>query len=400
MSLSDADRERELRTLLHAEIEREGSISFRDFMEAALYHPRLGYYATLRGFAAEGDFVTSPETHPVFGALVGRQALDVWEVLGRPRPFRVLELGGGSGALAEALLAWAASDAPEMAEALLYAIEEVSPSLESVQRERLQGRQVEWTAVREPHLVLANEFLDAMSVYRVVVRNGRLRELRVATGLEGSFEWEESESVPKTVEAYFDQLHLLPSEGTVCEVNTSLGVWTRSLAGRIRRGVAIVLDYGYPAEDLFARSAGTLLTYYRHTMGSDPLVRVGRQDISTHVDFTTVASEAAAAGLSVLGMTSQRRMLERLGIGQYWRRLDQPADRQALQSLVDPAGLGKIGALYLARGLDDWAPAGLSGGLEWPEPTWLPSTASWEDAEFLDQWREAFGGDAQDSRAD
>src|SRR5690349_1723323 len=94
-----------LEDLLRERIRREGPLSFREVMQAALYHPQYGYYTNLRGFGADGDFITSPERHPAFGWLLGRQAWDVWDALGRPAPFRILELGGGSGALASSLAA-------------------------------------------------------------------------------------------------------------------------------------------------------------------------------------------------------------------------------------------------------------------------------------------------------
>src|SRR5207237_5375085 len=96
----------ELEDPLHERIRREGPLPFRDVMQAALYHPHYGYYTNLRGFGADGDFITSPERHPAFGWLLGRQALDIWEALERPQPFRIPDLGAGSGALAEPLVAF------------------------------------------------------------------------------------------------------------------------------------------------------------------------------------------------------------------------------------------------------------------------------------------------------
>src|SRR5262249_14023097 len=141
-------------------------------MELALYHPRHGYYANLRGFGADGDFITSPELDPAFGQLVARQAIDLWDFLGRPRPFRILEYGAGSGVLAGTLLRHRPGAA--------YAIEERSPSLRSVQRTRL-GELPPLDG--SPHLVIANEVLDALPVHRVTVHDGALRELRVDADL-------------------------------------------------------------------------------------------------------------------------------------------------------------------------------------------------------------------------
>jgi SAM-dependent MidA family methyltransferase len=364
-------------------------------MELALYHPRHGYYTTLRGFGPRGDFVTSPELHPAFGALLGQQALDLWEALDRPRPLRIVEVGGGSGALAESLL-----DVVQEHTSVEYALIERSPSLVRAQRERLIGYPVAWTDAPEPgHLVLANEVLDALPVHRVAVRSGRLRELRVGLGADGDFVWVETEPVPGAVQAYFDALGLLPPEGGVAEVNVDLPNWGARLAGLLGQGLLLVLDYGAPADELFGRPQGTLLTYYRHTLGSDPLVRLGRQDISAQVDFSTLARAAQAAGLRVLGLTTQARLLLNLGLPQLRARLPKESDQRPLLQLVDPRGLGRVRALFAAGGLPGWLPAGLAGSRPWPgsaRPPALDARPSEADAAFLEQWREAFG-DAEPS---
>jgi SAM-dependent MidA family methyltransferase len=273
--------------------------------------------------------------HPIFGQLLCRLAVDVWEQLGRPRPFRVLEIGAGSGELAHALL----TGIPELS----YGIDETSPALREVQQARLAGLPVTWDEMESPHFVIANEVLDALPVHLVTVRDGCLRERLVDADLQ----WVEADASAE-LHAYFRRLGLLPPEGAITEVNLGLEPWVRKLAQQLTRGLALILDYGYPAEAFFARPQGTLLTYYRHTMGSDPLVRLGLQDISVNVDFTTLASAADAAGLQVIGITGQRALLRNLGIG------------SLAPALVDPAGLGRIGALFLGRGLaDDYVPAGL-----------------------------------------
>jgi SAM-dependent MidA family methyltransferase len=390
---ADDEREGALSAALRQRIADEGPISFHDFMEAALYHPEHGYYSNLRGFGPDGDFITSPELHPVFGALLGRLTLDLWEGLGLPRPFRVLELGGGSGALARELLDWARAEAPVLADCLQYWLGERSPLLRATQQQTLRDRGARWGRPADtPHFILANELLDALPVYRVVVRDAELHELRVGLA-EGGFRWVEADSAPPDVRAYFSALGTLPPEGGVAEVNPGLATWAREIAGCLQRGLVLVLDYGYTAEDLYARPQGTLLTYYRHTVGSDPLVRVGRQDISTHVDFNTLATAAHRAGLAVLGLTTQHALLRNLGFHQFFARLPDPANRRALSQLVDPEGVGRVKALFLGKGLGRYAPAGLTGKRDWPEPTFVPSLPP-EPApdDFLDQWREAFGG--------
>jgi len=317
--------------LIRERIAREGPLPFAEVMRLALYHPEHGYYSNLRGFGADGDFITSPELDPAFGQLIARQAIDLWNFLERPRPFRILEYGAGSGALAEALLRHVPGAA--------YAIDEPSPSLRRAQHARL-GHLPPLDG--PPHLVIANEVLDALPVHMVTVRNGALCELRVDSDLH----WLEADPLP-ALQVYFDRLGLLPSEGAVTEVNLELEPWVRHLASHLELGMALILDYGYPAEAFYARPQGTLLTYYRHTMGSDPLVRLGEQDISVNVDFTTLATAAHRAGLQVIGVTSQRAFLKKLGIG------------ERAPALVDPDGLGRIGVLFLGRGLAGYDPVGL-----------------------------------------
>ncbi|MBV9355601.1 MAG: SAM-dependent methyltransferase [Chloroflexi bacterium] len=361
-------------------------------MAFALYHPRYGYYTRLRGFGDDGDFVTSPELHPVFGALLARQALDLWDALGQPRPFRIVEHGGGSGALARSLLA----ALPDLD--VRYHLIETSPSLASVQRTRLAGYPVEWGVSDAPvHLVLANEVVDALPVERVVMRDGVLRERRVDVQ-QHRLVFVETDHAAEPIEHYFAGLGVTLAEGSCAEVNLGISPWVDQAMAPLERGLALVLDYGAPAEVLFARRPGTLLTYYRHTLGSDPLLRLGEQDISAQVDFSTLATAMHRAGLSVLGLIDQAHLLDHLGMAHVRAALDQSADRRALAQLTDPAGLGGVRVLFATRGLPGWRPAGLHGGRAWPPlkklPTLAPGPAA--DADFLDQWREAFGDAAPD----
>jgi len=371
-----------LEALLRERIAREGSLSFRDVMDAALYHPRYGYNTNLRGFGAAGDFITSPERHPAFGWLLGRQALDVWEALDRPRPFKILELGAGSGALAEPLVGLVRAAVPE----IVYTIDETSPSLRSVQQQRLTDPCFRWDGADEPaHFLIANEVADALPADRVVVRGGRSRELRVGLDERGALTWIEHNTACPEIDAYFATLHHVPPEGHVVDVCTGLANWVKGLARRVERGVALVMDYAAsPPRD-------SLLTYYRHTMGSDPLVRLGQQDISVHVDLGTLVRLAMAEGLQA-GATSQRGLLLNLGFQQVLARVRGPTDRQALAALVDANGLGgQIAAVFLVRGLPGYKPVGAIGRTDWPPPDNLPTLPPDQDeVEFLSQWHEAF----------
>src|SRR5579859_838145 len=352
-------------------------------MQAALYHPVHGYYTNLRGFGAQGDFVTSPERHPAFGWLLGRQALDVWEALGRPLPFKILELGAGSGALAEPLLALVRTVVPEVT----YTIDETSPSLRAVQQARLVDPAFRWDSDDEPaHFLIANEVADALPVDRVLVRGGQFGEMYVDVDQRGALTWVEHHPARPEIAAYFAALHYVPPEGQVVDVCTALGEWVKRIARRLdERSVALIMDYAAsPPRD-------SLLTYYRHTMGSDPLIRLGRQDISVHVDLRTLVRLAIGEGLRA-GATAQRGLLLNLGFQHVLSRLNGSTDRQALAGLVDAEGLGgQIAAVFLVRGLPAYKPVGAVGRADWPEPEGVPSLpADRDEAEFLSQWREAF----------
>ena len=373
----------ELEDQLRARIRAAGPLSFREVMAAALYDPALGYYTRLTGFGAAGDFITSPERHPAFGWLLGRQALDVWQALGEPRPFRVLELGAGSGALAEPFVGFLRG---YLGEEIVYTIDEVSPALRAAQQARLREPAFRWDGTDEAaHFIIANEVADALPVTRGIVRHGRLHELRVGLDAQDALTWDIADTESAELEAYFAGLHYRPAEGEVVDVALGLGEWVASIAARLDRGAALVLDYAAsPPRD-------SLLTYYRHTMGSDPLIRLGQQDISAHVDFRTLIRLAIASGVQA-GATAQRGLLLNLGFQEVVSQLPGPTDRQALLELVDANGLGgKIAAVFLLRGMPGYKPVGAVGGREWPAPTGVPTLPPDRDeADFLMQWREAF----------
>jgi SAM-dependent MidA family methyltransferase len=370
--------------LLRGRIRQDGALPFREVMQAALYDPVHGYYTNLRGFGEQGDFITSPERHPAFGWLLGRQALDAWEALDRPRPFRILELGAGSGALAAPLFEFLRdSGVSEIA----YTIDETSPSLRSVQRARLTDAAFRWTGTEEAaHFIVANEVADALPVHRMVWRAGHCHELYVGLDERDALTWVEQATPSAELDGYFAALHHVPDEGSIADVCLDLAAWLRHLAGRLERGVGLVIDYAAsPPRD-------SLLTYYRHSMGSDPLVRLGQQDISTHVDLRTLVRLAIAEGLRA-GATAQSGLLLNLGFAQVRAQLSGPTDRQALAHLVDPKGAGgQIAAVFLLRDLPGYRPVGAVGRDDWPAPAHLPSLPPDQDeSDFLDQWREAFG---------
>jgi len=344
--------------------EAGGAIPFREFMALALYHPALGYYASAREkIGRSGDYLTSPELTPLFGAMLGRQLREMWERLGRPERFGAVEAGPGTGVLARDVLSWAGRAAPDFAQALRYTLVETSAALAERQRATLaaEGLAAEWRDGLPPAVtgcIFSNELLDALPIHRVAVKGGALREVYVTVDGDGFAE--ELRDPAPDVSAYFDALGLLPGDGCLAEVNLEAPRWVASAAGALGRGYVITFDYGYEAAELYVpwRTDGTLLCFYRHNPSSDPYARLGRQDITTHVDFTTVRRAGEEAGLRTLGLTTQSQFLAALGIGEALQPPsgDEPkmeeyfARRRAVTELLDPGGLGRIKVLVQARG--------------------------------------------------
>ena len=368
-----------LRGRIRDEIARDGPMTFRRFMELALYDPDEGYYVTREAVGTRGDYLTSPELHPLFGALVARQLAEMWELLGQPAAFRLVEAGAGSGALARAIL----SNTPDgLQQALRYVIVERSSARVAQQRHTLGALAAgcAWSEAlgageaRAAACVLSNELVDSFPVHRVVVLNGCLQELFVdldADGERSGFVERPGPLSTPELERYFERLGLLPGEGCEAEVNLDALRWIAECADAVQRGFVLTIDYGYPAPVLYAswRRQGTLLSFHQHTVGTDPYRYIGRQDITAHVDFTSLAAEGRRHGLLPIGFTTQQRFLSNLGIGDALAggpaaapRLEEYlARRRAVEALLDAQGLGRIRVLAQAKGVEAVALRGFAG---------------------------------------
>jgi SAM-dependent MidA family methyltransferase len=303
-----------------------GSIPFSRFMELALYAPGLGYYsAGATKFGAAGDFVTAPELGSQFAQCVAEAVSPVLRGLGADSDF--VELGGGSGAFAEAVLLALAG---RRALPLRYRILEPSADLRERQRERLGAAldagvfaRVEWIE-RPPdeawHGVLfANEVLDALPVTRFALQQGGVMEEHVALDGEGRLRTTLRPAdalvagavrhVERTLGAAFE-------DGYRSEVLPQLPYWLQAVCAALERGLALFVDYGYPRREFYLpeRRDGTLVCHYRHRAHGDPFFLPGLQDLTAFVDFTAVAEGGMHAGFELAGFTSQAAFLLNNGL--------------------------------------------------------------------------------------
>ena len=363
-----------------SEIGRRGPISFARFMELALYHPQFGYYTRPSDAGTErigwnGDFYTSSDVHPLLGQAMARQAAQVDALLGYPDPFMIVEMGPGKGLLAKHVLSHCQLMSESLAERLRYVLIECSPAMRALQQEQLQPwlRQsgpVSWLEDLSSlapgsmtGLMFSNELPDAFPVHRVEKVGDGLKEIFVEVR-DGRFvECLRDPSTPE-IEDYLRTLHIELSEGYRTEINLRAPVWMRQVAASMNRGVVITIDYGHSAEDLYGpqRSKGTLLCYCSQMASEDPFVRVGIQDITAHVDFTTLATVGEEAGLSVTGFTNQMSFLMGLGVEEMIAQLapETPEFRAALH-LLKPEGMGRTFKILVQhKGLEAPALDGLS----------------------------------------
>jgi SAM-dependent MidA family methyltransferase len=374
---------------IHAEIARDGPLTFARFMELALYDPDGGYYrAETARPGREGDFLTAPEAHPIFGAALARAVADTCDRLDRPDPFVLREYGAGAGALAVAILEGARRERPDLSAVIRYQPVEVEPRRLDAIATRLAGAGLE-TVLAPPAaagqtpvvgMILANEVLDALPTHRVVVRDGVLLEVRVGSG-DGGFVDVETEPSTPDLAARLAVEGVTLVEGQHAEVCLALDRWVADAAAGLERGVLLLIDYGYPAVELYdpvRRRDGTLRAYLRHRVHDDPYVHVGRQDLTAHVDVSAVERVAAAAGLSHLGTTTQAEFLVGLGTEDLLRAIQtDPATtledylevRSALMRLLDPGAMGRFRVMGFGQGWPDGPPlAGFGYRLDRPRP--------------------------------
>jgi SAM-dependent MidA family methyltransferase len=369
---------------IHAEIERDGPITFARFMELALYDPDGGYYRSADAPPGrEGDFLTAPEIHPIFGATLSRAIADAWDRLDRPDPFVLREVGAGTGALEVAVLDALATDRPELAGIVRYDPIEIDELRQTAIETRLRaaGRQ---TALVEPvssgrpidGVIVANEVLDALPTHRVVAADGELLE-RYVGSRDGAFvEVDDAPSTPR-LGARLAGEGIALADGQEAEVCLALDPWITDVAAGLTRGLVLLIDYGYPAVELYdplRRHEGTLRAYLRHRVHDDPFVHVGRQDLTAHVDVTAVERAGSAAGLTHLGTTTQSAYLVGLGIEKRLRTIQtDPATtmeaylalRSSIVRLLDPRAMGRFRVMSFGRGWPDGPPpAGLDDGLD------------------------------------
>jgi SAM-dependent MidA family methyltransferase len=357
-----------LQQLISARIQREGPLTFAEYMRMALYEPGYGYYTTGQArMGWDGDYFTSADISSLFAHCLCRQLAAFWELLKRPVPFVVLEQGAGRAMLSESVQTRAGREDGAFAQALVYLATDIRSGQDSLH------------PLDQPraHVLFSNELIDAFPVHVVEVRSGQLYEVYVVCQQEGRLaEWLAPPSSP-LVAGYLDEAGIpwrsFPN-GWRAEINLDAQHWLQQAVGLLHaHGFLLAIDYGERARKLYTRErcGGTLLCYYQHQANERPLLYPGVQDITAHVDFSALIARGRALGLRLHRYTTQRQWLEVCGLeaelADRRARDFAPADvdrasdqgqlalfgwynlRQRAALLTDPRGMGNFKVLILRR---------------------------------------------------
>jgi SAM-dependent MidA family methyltransferase len=407
--------------LLIADLVRQrGPMTVAAFMDLALYDPQHGYYArAARRSGRAGDFFTSVDVGALFGELLEVQIFEMATLVNNAKAaesaetaegnfspkdsphtldrFDVVEAGAGNGRLAADMLHAAKQRDPGFYDSIRLHLVETSEAARAAQRPTLADvadRLVSSTAVlpeRFEGVLIANELLDALPTHQVVMREDGLREIYVSATPDAGRAFQDGRGTPETgafhvsegppstpaLQAYLDRLGVMLEPGWRVEINLRAIEWVRDAARRLTRGFVILIDYGHEARELYSasHSAGTLTSFSGHRSAgaeSDPaappwLQHPGEQDITAHVDFTSVRAAAEAEGLRTIAFLDQTYFLlglvERLNSAHADSRSAKAlAGRSAaLKTLILPGGLGStMKVLILGKGVGAPALAGCS----------------------------------------
>ena len=304
-------------------IQKEGPISFHDFMEMSLYYPELGYYTSAKDKIGEkGDFYTSSNLTAAFGAMIGRQLEEMWKLL-EQKPFTIVEYGAGTGSLCHDILDYLKNN-EKLFEKLQYCIIEKSPAMREKEKTHLHEK-VSWydsiQAIPEiTGCIISNELLDNFSVHQVIMQD---ELMEVFVDYQNGFV-KLLKPAEKILTDYLSELNVILPKGFQTEINLEATQWIKDISTSLKKGFVITIDYGYLSSELYSnrRSSGTLICYNKHQINDHPYHDIGEQDITSHVNFSALCHWGFKNGLECSGFTDQAHFLLALGFKDYLRKAE------------------------------------------------------------------------------
>ncbi|MBF0444148.1 MAG: SAM-dependent methyltransferase [Magnetococcales bacterium] len=347
------------------------SIPFIKFMEEALYNPHKGYYMTAgKRLGPGGDFVTAPELTSLFGELLALQMIELWQFMGSPTKFKLIEMGPGSGRLAYDILR-TAKQFKNFYAAISCELVEISQDFVQRQKKLLKKggvhKKVCWHSDIDGALdggvigvIFANEFLDALPVHLVEQTANGLGEVGVKLDADGNFVTEILPLSKNIHGDYFSSRGITLATGTRTEIAMPAQNWIKKAGELLQEGMVLLIDYGHTQKDYYApvRTNGTLAGHLQHVRIDDPLANPGEMDLTAHVDFSAILAAGREADLELLGYTTQGWFLMGLGILERLEILSKVAGtdtgplKEAIKRLIMPEGMGEtFKVMALGKGI-------------------------------------------------
>ncbi len=352
-----------LRKRIIERIKAEGPVTFETFMEMALYEPGLGYYASQNTkIGKEGDFYTSSHLHPAFGVMIGKQIEEMWEILGKPSDFKIIEMGSGAGYLCKDMLEYfkgvgasrgRGASEREIFKSLQYIIVELNPAVIENQKNLLNefSDKIRWSSAlgelsKVKGCILSNELLDAFPVH-LIEMDDEIKEILVGLEADKLIEIKVSPGAPEIPE-YLKEFSIALEKGYRTEINLKIKEWLKEINNILDEGFIFIIDYGYPAWDYYSedRNRGTLLCYHKHQIIENPYQNIGEQDMTAHVNFSSVKKWGEELGIKTIGFCRQGIFLVSLGIDEEMSRLHKESkdylfEVARIKKLILPGTLGE-----------------------------------------------------------
>jgi len=313
----------ELSEILKAKIREAGPVSFRDFMDMALYYPSLGYYNSSENkIGKDGDYYTSPVLSSLFGQMIGKQLEEMWLLLDK-KPFTIVEYGAGTGALCFDILKYLKNN-PDLYNEVHYCIIEKGEIMREKQKNLLSEKVSWYNSIKEiggiNGCILSNELLDNFPVHKVIMKE---ELMEVFVDYENDF-IEILRPADEELKNYFSEQNIILAKDYCTEINLQAIDWIKEISENLNSGFMLTIDYGFSANNLYGdkRNSGTLLCYKGHEINNSFYCNIGQQDITAHVNFSALVHWGEKFGLDCCGFTSQSNFLRSLGLMNYLRKLE------------------------------------------------------------------------------
>ncbi len=342
-------------------IQTEGTLSFRNFMEMALYYPGLGYYTSGEDkIGKNGDYYTSPHYTSLFGQTIAKQLEEMWHKLGR-EPFTIVEYGAGNGMLCNDILTELCKNS-ELFDQLKYCVIEKGSSFKKRKAGSINDKVNCYDNIREilpfDGCVLSNELIDNLPVHQVVMKN---ELMEVFVGYENGFVEILKPASPE-LKNYFTELDVVLPEGFRTEINLEAINWIQDIAAVLQKGFVLTIDYGYSSSNLYqeSRNCGTLVCYHKHQVNNNYYQSIGSQDITAHVNFSALKHWGLKNELQYCGFTNQAYFLLGLGLSMQARlqNIEGDASRFLQTFLLDMGS--KLKVLIQQKGVTESKLSGLN----------------------------------------